>query len=190
MPKPVAAGEAPASGQKEDGKPVEAAATVEANPESVPMLASHVPQALDAVPTPAEKRLERPMPGAAAKSAPDKPRQDTQPPQRQRHAAATGRSTNARSGQVTAGRGNLSDYSAEVRTRIARHRPGSLPHTGTATVSFAISGSGSLIYARLIHSSGNAAIDAAALQAVRAAAPFPPPPGGQTFNKAIPFYFR
>lgn len=116
----------------------------------------------------------------------DKPRKTP----RQRQASTAGKGTAASSGRISASRGSLIDYEAAVRARIARHKPGGLPHRGTAVVSFAISGSGGLVFARLAGSSGNGAIDDAAVAAVRAAAPFPPPPDGRTFSRKLPFYFR
>jgi protein TonB len=49
---------------------------------------------------------------------------------------------------------------------------------GSTTVSFAVSSDGSLLSVTVSQSSGKASLDQAALAAVRAAAPFPPPPAG------------
>jgi protein TonB len=80
-----------------------------------------------------------------------------------------------------------------VRAQVARNKPSGTGHRGTALVSFGVSSSGGLSYARLARSSGNAALDRAALAAVRRAAPFGPPPGGAAPGQlrfSVPFYFR
>ena len=83
-------------------------------------------------------------------------------------------------------------YRAQVWGKLARHRP-RLGKPGSATVVFAIGPSGALRSARVGRSSGNAALDQRALAAVRAAAPFPAPPGGlsaSALNFSIQIYFR
>lgn len=96
-------------------------------------------------------------------------------------------------GRVSASSGDIRAYAALVRARIAANRPAGRGHRGTAVVSFGIAGSGALTYARIARSSGNSALDQAALSAVRRAAPFPPPPAGRTSGRhrmTMPFYFR
>jgi protein TonB len=62
---------------------------------------------------------------------------------------------------------------------------------GRAVVRFAIRRDGALGEARLAASSGHAALDQAALEAVRRAAPFPPPPiAGGTLTLTAPMRFR
>ncbi len=83
-------------------------------------------------------------------------------------------------------------YRAQVWAKLARHRP-RLGKPGSTTVVFAIGPSGALRAARVGRSSGNAALDQRALAAVRAAAPFPAPPGGlsaSALNFSIQIYFR
>ncbi|HSD91548.1 MAG TPA: TonB family protein [Methyloceanibacter sp.] len=70
-------------------------------------------------------------------------------------------------------------YASQVWARLARHKPRARQR-GSASVAFAISSNGSLGAARIARSSGNARIDQLALQTVRSAAPFPPPPSGST----------
>ena len=70
---------------------------------------------------------------------------------------------------------NVVAYGAMVRTFLAR-QPRAVGPPGTATVTFAISASGTLRYARIEHSSDSAALDEMALATVQNAAPFPPPP--------------
>ena len=70
---------------------------------------------------------------------------------------------------------NVVTYGAKVRAFLAR-QPRAVGPPGTATVTFAISANGTLLYARIEHSSDSAALDEMALATVQNAAPFPPPP--------------
>ena len=70
---------------------------------------------------------------------------------------------------------NVVTYGAKVRAFLAR-QPRAVGPPGSATVTFAVSASGTLRYARIEHSSDNAALDEMALATVQNAAPFPPPP--------------
>ncbi len=89
--------------------------------------------------------------------------------------------------------GQVRRYAGIVRARIARNRPSGRGRRGTAIVRFAISRSGGLSYVRLSRSSGNGALDRAAVSSVRRAAPFPRPPRDMTVGQrtfSIPFHFR
>ncbi len=102
-------------------------------------------------------------------------------------------STAAASGRVSASHGSIVSYAARVRAMVARNKPSSNGHRGTAQISFGVSLSGDLSYARLARSSGNAALDEAALRAVQRAAPFGTPPESASPGQlcfSIPFYFR
>lgn len=96
----------------------------------------------------------------------------------------------ASSGRVSASTGNLVDYKQRVNARVAGNKPGGSGARGTATVSFGVSASGSLSYARLSRSSGSAALDNAAVAAVRRAGPFGPTPTGSSLSFSFSFYFR
>lgn len=96
----------------------------------------------------------------------------------------------ASSGRVSASTGDMLGYKARVNARVAGNKPSSGGGRGTATVSFGVSGSGGLAYARLKSSSGSAALDSAAVAAVRRAAPFPPTPTGGSLSFSFSFYFR
>jgi protein TonB len=123
-------------------------------------------------------------------------------PKKKRHAppqmagGATARANAAKaatSGRVSASRGSIVSYAARVRSQVARHKPPGRGPRGTARVSFGVSRSGGLAYARLTRSSGSAALDRAAVAAVRRAAPFGAPPAGASAAQlrfSIPFYFR
>lgn len=83
-------------------------------------------------------------------------------------------------------------YRAQVWAKLARHRP-RLGKPGSTTVVFTVGPSGALRSARVGRSSGNTALDQRALAAVRAAAPFPAPPGGLSASAltfSIQIYFR
>jgi periplasmic protein TonB len=77
--------------------------------------------------------------------------------------------------KVTTSGENVVTYGAKVRAFLAR-QPRAVGPPGSATVTFAISASGTLRYARIEHSSDNAALDEMAVATVQNAAPFPPPP--------------
>ncbi len=98
-------------------------------------------------------------------------------------------------GRVSASRGDIRNYGARLNALIARHRyrPAGVQSGGVVVVSFAVSQSGSLRYARIGRSSGNRALDQAAVNAVRRAAPFPRPPSNMTHRQlafTIPFRFK
>ena len=95
------------------------------------------------------------------------------------------------SARAAASAGDVMGYAARVRARVASRRPGGAGFKGTAVVSFGVTSGGGLAYARLSRSSGNSALDKAALSAVRSAAPFPPPPAGASkLSFSVPFSFR
>jgi TonB family protein len=77
--------------------------------------------------------------------------------------------------KATTSQENVGTYGAKVRAFIAR-QPRAVGPAGSATVTFAVGASGTLRYARIEHSSDNAALDEMALATVQNAAPFPPPP--------------
>jgi len=72
---------------------------------------------------------------------------------------------------------NGNAYGTGVYAALARHKPTAVER-GSTTVTFAIGASGALGNVRVGQSSGNARLDQVALQMVRDAAPFPPPPNG------------
>jgi protein TonB len=96
----------------------------------------------------------------------------------------------ASSGRVSASRGDLVGYKARVNARVAGNKPAGSGGRGTATVSFGVTSSGSLSYARLSRSSGSPAQDNAAVAAVRRSGPFGPTPTGGSLSFSFSFYFR
>ena len=100
-------------------------------------------------------------------------------------AAETGRDTRSKSAE----RGNAaaSNYPGMVMRHLSRVPRPRVNSRGTAVVRFRISGNGGLGGVSVARGSGSARLDRAALQVVRRAAPFPPPPSGaqRSFSIAI-----
>ena len=84
-----------------------------------------------------------------------------------------------------AGNAAASNYPGQVMRAISRLRRPSVNSRGTATVSFRIASTGALAGLNLVRSSGSPALDAAALDLVRRAAPFPRPPAGARVSFSI-----
>ena len=102
-------------------------------------------------------------------------------------ANARGKRGSAQSaGAISASTGQLRDYGARVRAKIARS--GLIwNRDGVVVVTLQVSLSGHLVSARIAQSSGNRELDRKTLRAVRHAAPFPKPPKGA---KASQLYFN
>lgn len=96
---------------------------------------------------------------------------DTGAAQRGSNSAATERSTAASNAAI-------SNYPGQVMRRISRVRKPRTNARGAALVSFSVTGDGGLGAVSLQRSSGSATLDAAAVQVVQRAAPFPAPPNG------------
>ncbi len=95
--------------------------------------------------------------------------------------------------RVAASPGEVKGYAARVRARILSRPPRAGSLRGTAVISFQLSASGGLRWARISRSSGNGMLDRKALGSVRRAAPFPRPPAGARSRQlrfSIPFRFR
>lgn len=97
------------------------------------------------------------------------------------------------SGRSKASAGAINRYASLVRARILARRPSASGNRGTTVISFQLSASGGLRWARIRRSSGNGNLDRKALGSVRRAAPFPNPPSGMRGRQlrfSIPFRFR
>lgn len=89
--------------------------------------------------------------------------------------------------KVPTARPNNAAYGSQVWAALARHKPRAGVR-GSATVVFSIGENGGLRAVQLGRSSGNQRIDQLALQTVRSAAPYPPPPAGvATYTIRIDF---
>ncbi len=87
----------------------------------------------------------------------------------------------------------LRSYGKLVWTQVTRRKPRHVTYPGATLIRFALSPAGSLISAEVVDSSGSPSLDRLALDAVTAAAPFPPPPAGageERLRFTIPFHFR
>jgi periplasmic protein TonB len=89
--------------------------------------------------------------------------------------------------KVPTARPNNAAYGSRVWAALARHKPRAGVR-GSATVVFSIGENGGLRGVKVGRSSGNERIDQLALQTVRSAAPYPPPPSGvATYTIRIDF---
>jgi periplasmic protein TonB len=84
---------------------------------------------------------------------------------------------------------SASGYNAKIWSALAHHKP-RVGKTGSAVVTFAVGPGGGLRSARISGSSGDSQLDQMALQTVRNAAPFPPPPNPASASYTIRIYFR
>lgn len=90
-----------------------------------------------------------------------------------------------RSDAETSGEGGIGSYGGVVRARVDRNKPRGMNGRGTVIVTIGVSPSGGLRFARLSRSSGNAALDRAAMAAVQRSAPFPDPPAGASPGQLV-----
>lgn len=97
-----------------------------------------------------------------------------------------------------AGNAAISNYPGKIARRLSRslRYPKSAlrgSRTGQAKVAFVVTKNGQVRSTRIIASSGNPALDKAALDAVHRAAPFPPIPAGtgrDQWHFTVPIYFK
>jgi periplasmic protein TonB len=138
-------------------------------------------------PRPVEKRAERPRP---------KPPERARPKPSQASAASAAASSRNRSEVAGSGAratpSEINRYTGQVRAAIERRKrrpPGS--GAGTVHVSFSVLASGQITGARISRSSGDPALDRAALSAVTGAS-VPPIPAGMTsrLNMGVPIRFN
>ena len=89
------------------------------------------------------------------------------------------RASSARAGKSTdAGNAAASNYPGQVMRKISRQRKPRTSARGVAHIAFTIGAGGQLTTVRLAKSSGSAELDQLAVQQIRRAGPFPPPPAG------------
>lgn len=95
-------------------------------------------------------------------------------------AARAAQKTTGTAGSTRAGNAAASNYPGKVMRKVQRVRRPRVGESGAATVSFRVASNGGLSALTVARSSGSRALDNAALQVIRRAAPFPvPPPGAQ-----------
>ncbi|MGH1414759.1 MAG: cell envelope integrity protein TolA [Pelagimonas sp.] len=155
-------------------------------------------------PAPRAKSKPKPKPRAKPRTEP-KPRTQAAVKPKPKPAARGNGQVTARSGQANGtaratarsggsggkskktGNAAVSNYPGLVMRKLSRVSRPRIKARGSATVSFRISATGGIAGASISRSSGSAALDKAALQLVRRAAPFPKPPAGakRSFSIAI-----
>lgn len=84
-------------------------------------------------------------------------------------------------------------YRLTVATKIAQNKPSAkvaAAAQGTVLVAFSIGPDGYITNTRIAQSSGNGALDQAAIQSVSKSSPFPPPPLATARSFTVPIRFR
>ncbi|TWA82716.1 outer membrane transport energization protein TonB [Azospirillum brasilense] len=168
-------------------------------PEPVPPVAEPPPEPT-AEPPPPPKPLPKPAPKPPVKAAPKQQPAPASPPSpapstESETGTGTGTGHNAAAAveAVSASRGAMVDYGAQVWAWIGRHKPEKVVGGGQATVKLTLGTAGEVLDASILTSSGDEALDRAALAAVRKASPFPTPPPGLPVEDrvfSVPFLFR
>lgn len=132
----------------------------------------------------AQIRPAKPEPSPVAVQKPQPTRGQQQPKEVAGSAAGQQngiRAQTSESNRQAAQPGNaaVSNYPGKVVRKIRRvRRPRMRGVRGTTHLAFSVAGNGALASLRITRTSGNAQLDQAALQILRAAAPFPKPPQG------------
>lgn len=155
-------------------------------------------QAVLPPPPPPPRRPQRPPPKKQEAERrkpvnPERPksRQTSAPPALAApHAPAAVAPSPAEAAAAAAAKANWRSQLSAHLNRFKRFPSGAV-RTGTAAVNYSLSRTGAVVAARLVTSSGDAALDEEAVAMVRRANPFPAPPPGYTetltFTQAIRF---
>ncbi|KAA1056915.1 energy transducer TonB family protein [Azospirillum argentinense] len=168
--------------------------TPEIEPQQDPASESEPEPTPEPIPPPPPKPLPKPAPKPPVKAMP-KPQAapGPSPSPTPSTETGTGHASAAASEPVSASRGAMVDYGAQVWAWIGRHKPEKVVGGGQATVKLTLGTAGEVLDAAILTSSGDEALDRAALAAVRKASPFPTPPPGLTAEDrvfSVPFLFR
>lgn len=170
---------------------------VETPPEPKPAELAAAPKPVAKPTLTAAPELKKPEPGESRKvREAARHAKDDGENLRDRKAPAATPSTSSNS--IGRGRSDLdTNYRGIVAAHLARFKQypsaaRSRGDQGTPTVSFSLSGSGSVTSVRLVRGSGAASIDGEATAMVRRASPFPAPPSGraQSFTVPVSFHLR
>lgn len=134
-----------------------------------------------------ERRAEAPRPAEAPPQAELDP--EAAPRAEARAAQPAGSDQAARPAQErrVAGGQAAARYGDRVMRQIAKLRRQKAPERGVVTVGFEIAADGGLRRVAVVSSSGSAALDQVAVDHIRRAAPFPPPPEGAATRFAFEF---
>ncbi|MFN4155158.1 MAG: TonB family protein [Paracoccaceae bacterium] len=166
------------------------ATTVEAEPvepDAAPPETSPRPRARARAEQPEKRRVEK-RPAAPAGNAGRNARKGAQSGQETATAAAAG--TARAQGNPQAGNAARSSYPGLVLRQIERTRKPAHATRGTVVVAFRVAASGALASARVARSTGDPSLERAALDHIRRAAPFPPPPAGAETDFRFEFIGR
>lgn len=150
-------------------------------PESSPR-----PQARAEKPVKKQKAAEQ-RPASPAGNADRNARKGSQTGQENATAAAP---QSARSGSQQAGNAAKSTYPGLVLRKIERTRKPATSARGSVVVAFRVAPSGALASAQVARSTGDPSLERAALDHIRRAAPFPPPPAGADTDFRFEFVGR
>lgn len=138
-------------------------------------------------------RPQQPAPTQqATRPAPQKPPQQGNSGQSNADSAAARAVAGQQGAQGGGGAAEMASWERQVSRRLnnaKRYPRAAGGATGTAVVRFTIAANGGLAGVSLIRSSGNPALDQAAVDAVSRAAPFPPPPSGASTGLGVPVDF-
>lgn len=172
----------------------------EAAPDPAPDLSADLPEPLVSEPPPkqaeaAPKQAPKPAAKKVAKKAPEKaasPAPAAKTPAAKTPAARPSTAAPAKSASKGEAKALKADWGGKLRSRINR-KLATPPGKGTVKVRLVVAPSGALLSAGIAQSSGAAALDAAALKAVKAAAPYPRAPKGLTeasYSFTLPITFK
>lgn len=191
----------PAEVQPTEVKPAETQPEVAQTPEEVkPVETAEVqpePEKPEEVvtPTPKPKVTTQEKPKPVEKKRPPKKTAGSQGEGQQdsQRGVAEGNSSVQSDSNSQAANGNngvgtaaTANYTGKVRSRIRRAIRQPRGVQGSVVVTFSVNGGGGLTSARVSRGSGVPEIDQLALDAVRRAAPFSPPPGGLAMTMSAP----
>jgi len=191
----------PAEVQPTEVKPAETQPEVAQTPEEVkPIETAEVqpePEKPEEVvtPTPKPKVTTQEKPKPVEKKRPPKKTAGSQGEGQQdsQRGVAEGNSSVQSDSNSQAANGNngvgtaaTANYTGKVRSRIRRAIRQPRGVQGSVVVTFSVNGGGGLTSARVSRGSGVPEIDQLALDAVRRAAPFSPPPGGLAMTMSAP----
>jgi protein TonB len=114
--------------------------------------------------------------------------------QKEKKAKQPSPETRAASGSGPRSVASLANYNGQVSAHLRRYQqyPAAARSngiTGSGTVTFSISGSGSVTSVRVTRGTGAAVLDQELAAMVRRASPFPAPPDGQARNFSVPVSF-
>ncbi|MBY5868028.1 energy transducer TonB family protein [Rhizobium leguminosarum] len=165
-------------------KPVETA-EIQPEPEQPPEAVTPTPKPKVAKEKPKPVEKKRP-PQKAAGDKGEGQQTSTRGVAEGNSSAQSDNSSQAANGNNGVGTAATANYTGKVRSRIRRAIRKPRDVEGSVVVTFSVNGGGGLTSARVSRGSGVPEIDQLALDAVRRAAPFSPPPGGQAMTMSAP----